>query len=333
MMYSTTILITGVCGFIASNLVIYLVTKYPDIMFIGIDKISYCSSTNNIKTIRDKDNFIFMVLDLLNLEKINDLFELYTINKVFHLAAFTHVDNSFYNSIEFTKNNVLGTHNLLEVARRWDVSKFIHMSTDEVYGSNTDISYEYSALDPTNPYSATKSCAEHLVKSYFYSYQLPIIIIRCNNIYGRQQFPEKVIPRFILRLLNNQKCQIQGRGQHLRSFLYIDDFNEAFDLIDAKGLSGNIYNIGSTQEYDVNSIAHKIIKLIYPDDDVEKWIEYTDDRNFNDRRYHISTDKIYQLGWKEHTDIDTGIQLTLQWYQSNLNHWTQPQIEYALKIK
>src|SRR3972149_62534 len=203
--YDEIVLVTGVAGFIGSNFIVFMVKKYPNIQFIGIDKISYCSNLDNIKDIKDYKNFKFYKYDLTDENKMNKIFEDHKINNVIHFAAYTHVDHSFGNSIEFTKNNIVATHILLEFSKKNKINKFIYVSTDEVYGSTNIISDEKSTLDPTNPYAATKAASEHLVKSYYYSFKLPIIITRGNNVYGPNQYPDKVIPLFIFRLLNDKK--------------------------------------------------------------------------------------------------------------------------------
>ena len=312
------ILITGVTGFIASNLIVYLVNKYKNINFIGIDKNSYCSNILNIKEIINCENFQFIQSDITDLDFINYIFEIHNIDAILHLAAYTHVDDSFGNSIVYTQNNIVGTHILLEIAKKYKVKLFLQMSTDEVYGSQESISTETSTLDPTNPYSATKAAAEHLVKSYYHSFKLPIIIVRGNNIYGPKQYPEKVIPKFILRLLHNNPCNIQGSGLQKRSFLYVDDLCNAIDIILKNGEIGEIYNIASSDELTINELANKLISILSPD----SIINYIQDRNFNDHRYFICSKKLESLGWRQQIFIDDGINKTINWYKENINHWS-----------
>jgi len=319
------ILLTGVLGFICSYVAGYLVPKYPNIRFIGIDKISYCSSKKNIDKIIELDNFIFEQADITDLEKMNSIFEKYHIDTVMHFAAYTHVDNSFGNSLEFTHNNVVGTHVLLEVAknskRMRTQGRFIHVSTDEVYGDKDSISTEDSILEPTNPYSATKASSEHIVKSYYHSFKLPVIITRGNNVYGPHQYPEKVIPRFIQRLTNNQKCQIQGSGQQKRSFMYVGDVARAFECILFNGIIGQIYNVGTDKEYSILDVANMILSILKPEEKADDWIEFVKDREFNDQRYFISSEKLKSLGWDPETNFQKGLQLTVDWYLSHQNHW------------
>lgn len=310
--YEEYVLVTGVAGFIASHVFKYLIEKYPNTFFVGIDKMSYCSNIKNV-TLKNT-NYDFRVLDILDIEGLKVLFEKYKFKKVLHFAAYTHVDNSFGNSIEFTKNNVLGTHCLLEVCRNSDIDLFLHVSTDEVYGSQDDESHEGSILDPTNPYAATKAAIEHIVKSYHISYKLPIIITRGNNVYGPMQHPEKLIPRFIELLNGNEKCTIQGTGDQIRSFLYIDDVSKAFDIIIHKGKIGEIYNIGCEYEYTVLEVSKLLINYMKPNAKVEDWICNIKDRNFNDKRYKINFDKLEELGWKPEITFEDGLKRTIRWY-------------------
>jgi len=321
------ILLTGVTGFICSNLAVYLVQKYKNINFIGVDKNSYCSSDKNIEEIINESNFKFINLDLVNFESVEELFKNYSIDWVIHLASYSHVDLSFSDALLFTRNNVMGTHNLLEVAKRNSVKKFIHMSTDEVYGSKQGISTEESVLDPTNPYSASKAAAELLAMSYYHSYKLPLIILRSNNIYGPKQFPEKVIPKFITRLLRGNQCEIQGDGLQQRSFIHIDDFNRAMNKIMKHGVEGEIYNIGSLYDITIKDLAKLLCKLVNNIDVTEEMCySFIPDRKFNDRKYDISCNKIRSLGWNERVDFICGLKDLIEWYRNNLDHWSEEQL-------
>ena len=316
-----TILLTGIAGFIGSNLLVYLVKKYTNSYFIGIDKISYCSDIDNFKEIKDSKNFEFIKCDLKKINSIKAIFTKHKIDIVVHLAAYTHVDLSFGNSIKFTKNNVLAGHNLIECCRIFNeqhkLEKFIHVSTDEVYGSQTTISTENSILDPTNPYAATKAATEHILKSYYYSFKLPLIITRGNNVYGPKQYPDKVIPLFIMNLLTNKKCKIHGSGKQRRSFLYVDDCVKAFETIILKGKNGEIYNIGSDDEFSINELYEIMLKTINPQAIVSKWKKHEKDRDFNDIRYNINISKLKKLGWKQEIKFNEGLKKTLEWYKKN----------------
>lgn len=315
MEYDETILITGVAGFIAAHVFRFLIEKYPNKFFVGIDKMSYCSNLKNVNL--HHTNFDFRVLDILDTEGLQKLFKKHKFTKVLHFAAYTHVDSSFGNSLEFTKNNILGTHCLLEVSRQFTLQLFLHVSTDEVYGSQDAQSHEDSILQPTNPYAATKAAIEHIVRSYHISYKLPIIITRGNNVYGPMQHVEKLIPRFITLLNNNEQCTIQGKGDQIRSFLYVEDVAKAFDTIVEKGKIGETYNIGGSEEFSVLEVTHKLLDLIKPMDNKEKWITYVEDRNFNDVRYNINFEKIRSLGWNPEVSFEDGLKRTIRWYLSH----------------
>jgi dTDP-glucose 4,6-dehydratase len=230
---------------------------------------------------------------------------MHKITHVIHFAAQSHVQSSFEDSLQFTHDNVLGTHTLLECCRKYgNIKKFIHVSTDEVYGESMNTieeqkKTEHSILCPTNPYAATKAGAELIAQSYNHSYKMPIIITRGNNVFGPNQYPEKLIPRFIKLLQEDKKVTIQGDGSAIRAFLHSYDTARAFEIILEKGNVGEIYNIGCDEgmEYSVMDIAKILIKLIKKTDDYDKWIEYIEDRPFNDRRYYISNQKVKDLGW------------------------------------
>lgn len=313
------ILVTGVAGFIGSNFICYMVKKYPNINFIGIDKLSYCSNVDNFKEISDSNNFNFVKADLTNQTKINSIFQHNSIDVIIHFAAYSHVDHSFNDSITFVKNNVIGTTVLLEMSKKYNIKKFIHVSTDEVYGNSGTISSEKSLLNPTNPYSASKAGAEHMCMSYYHSFKTPIIITRGNNVYGPKQYPEKLIPKFIEILLNGDKCTIHGSGMQKRSFLYVDDVCKAFETILWKGKIGEIYNIGTEKEYTVMEITEKLIEKLCGTNNFDEKCKNVQDRPYNDQSYSIDSSKIHSLGWKPITNIDDGIDMTINYYKNKMN--------------
>ena len=325
------VLMTGVAGFIGSHVAMLLVKAYPKIKFIGLDKISYCSNIKNINLIENDQNFKFIAGDICEMDFMRFVFQEYQIDTVLHFAAYSHVDHSFGNSLIFTKNNVVGTHTLLEAAKDNDVSRFIHVSTDEVYGNKDEISNENTMIDPTNPYSASKAAAEQLVRSYYHSFKLPVIITRGNNVYGPLQYPEKAIPRFCLRLLNKEKCQLQGNGSQTRSFMHVTDVAKAFEKILFEGKIGEIYNISSQKEYSIKEVAEMLIKYVHSDQvNCDDFIEYVKDRDFNDQRYNINGDKLRNLGWEQLISFEYGLKSTFKWYQEHQNYWMQEQLETAL---
>ena len=309
------LLITGGCGFIASNFINYIFDK-KKYNIINVDAMYYCADELNIKkNIRESSNYTFFKGNICSFDFINVILNKYNIEYVIHFAAQSHVQNSFDDSLQFTKDNILGTHTLLECCRKYNrIKKFIHVSTDEVYGESMisideNKKTEHSILCPTNPYAATKAGAELIAQSYNHSYKMPIIITRGNNVFGKNQYPEKLIPKFIKQLKNNEKVSIQGDGSAIRAFLHTDDTSSAFEYILEKGEIGEIYNIGcdDDMEYSVMDIAKILIKKIKNTDKYEDWIEYIEDRPFNDSRYFISNEKLKKLGWTIKMDLISGL--------------------------
>jgi dTDP-glucose 4,6-dehydratase len=312
-------LITGGCGFIGYNFINYIKSDKNIKTIVNIDKLNYCS--NNVNFENDK-NIKFIKSDLKNKKLLLDLLEKYQIDKVIHFAAQTSVDNSFNNSTDFILDNVNATHNLLEACKIYNkLSLFLFISTDEVYGEVFDMQEsrnEESYLNPTNPYAASKLSAEYIVKSYYHTYKLPIIITRLNNVYGKMQYPEKIIPKFITLLKNNQKITIHGNGINKRNYVYIDDICNGIKLIIEKGEINNIYNIGSTENTYTNiEIAKKIIEIMKPEENYNDWIEFVKDRLYNDYYYKIDSRKIKALGWYEKTNFNVKIPEIIKWYEEN----------------
>ena len=302
-----TLLVTGGCGFIGSNFINHFANKYPNVKIVNLDAMYYCANINNVeKTVRESNNYEFIEGNLQNFDLLRHIFKTTNITHVIHFAAQSHVQNSFNESLKYTNDNIVGTHNLLEAVRLYckSLKCFIHVSTDEVYGESmleTDEQHktEQSVLCPTNPYAATKAGAELIAQSYNHSFGMPIIITRGNNVYGPNQYPEKLIPRFIKLLNENKPVTIQGDGSCVRAFMHVDDAVRAFETILFKGKIGEIYNIGCDEgmEYSILDIAKLLIRKIKNTDDYEKWITYIEDRPFNDKRYYISNKKLKDLGW------------------------------------
>ena len=310
------LLITGGCGFIGSELVNYCYKTLSFERLVVLDRLDYCSRKNNIDPeVLDDPDFKFIKGDLCNYDLILHLLQTYKIDYVINMAAQTHVDRSFASSLQFTKDNVLGLHTLLEACRAYgEIKKFVHMSTDEVYGENKDdkAQHENSLLDPTNPYAATKAGAEFILRSYGHSYKFPYVIIRGNNVYGHGQYPDKLIPRFILYLHKGKPLTIHGSGAAKRTFVHVSDMAAGLVLILQHGQNHEIYNIGSQNEYTVMEIAYILCERMGKKlDDV---IKYVPDRPFNDQRYHINSNKIKALGWKEKISFDEGLTRTIAWY-------------------
>jgi dTDP-glucose 4,6-dehydratase len=310
------LLITGGCGFIGSNFINYYFPKAHINTLVNFDAMYYCANETNVdESIRNNENYVLVKGNLNNSELVAKTLHKYHITHVIHFAAQSHVQNSFEDSIKFTHDNILGTHTLLECARKWgQIVKFVHVSTDEVYGesmNHVDEKHktEHSILCPTNPYAATKAGAELIAQSYHHSYKMPIIITRGNNVYGPNQYEEKLIPLFIKLLKENKKVTIQGNGSNIRAFLHAYDTARAFECILERGEIGEIYNIGCDEgmEYSVMEIAHILIEMIQNTKDYAEWIEYIEDRPYNDMRYYISNQKVKDLGWDIQIDLMTGL--------------------------
>jgi len=296
-----TALVTGGCGFIASNFLNIMKEKYPEINFVNIDKMDYCSNIHNVKPGVAK----FIQHNLCNSGILQKLIQEYKFDYVFHFAAQSHVDNSFVSPLGFTMDNTYGTHVLVEMCRRHVPNvEFIHFSTDEVYGeSKTDEPFmeNTGVLRPTNPYSASKAAAEMIVRSYIESFGMNIKVIRCNNVYGPNQYPEKLIPKFIRLLKEGKKCTIHGvnSANVKRAFMHVNDVVDAVETVWKKGKSGEVYNIASDDELTVMDVTKLIIKTLKNTEDYDEWIEYVEDRPFNDQRYYICAKKLKALGWSQ----------------------------------
>lgn len=317
------LLVTGGCGFIGSNYINHLFKTLNNKLntVINIDNLNYCASQTNIekRVIDNISQYKFVKANINDIDLIKYILTHENITHIIHFAAQSHVDNSFDNSLMYTEDNVRGTHSLLEAVRTTNKDiVFLHFSTDEVYGESlhTDTLYdakrETSILCPTNPYAASKAAAEMYVNAYRHSYGLKTIITRCNNVYGPNQYPEKLIPKFIKLLNENKKCTIHGDGSSLRSFIHVNDVCSAVDLILEKGVIGEIYNIGSDEENEISviDVTKILVSLIKPMSRyATEWIEYVEDRPFNDKRYFINCDKLKEMGWNQTISFKEGILL------------------------
>ena len=297
----SNVMVTGGCGFIASNFLNRMKERYPYINFVNVDKLDYCSNVENV----NPGVATFVKGNVGNKELIEHLIKLYHFDAIFHFAAQSHVDNSFDNALSFTMDNTYATHVLVEACRRHipDV-EFIHFSTDEVYGeSKTDVPFTENegVLRPTNPYSASKAAAEMIVRSYIESFGMNIKVIRCNNVYGPNQYPEKLIPKFKRLLKENEKCTIHGSKSATvkRAFMHVDDVVDAVDVIWRRGVPGEVYNIASDDELTVMEVTQLIIETIKGTKNYDDWITYVEDRPFNDQRYYICAKKLKDLGWSQ----------------------------------
>ncbi|KEG09865.1 GDP-mannose 4,6 dehydratase [Trypanosoma grayi] len=332
------LLVTGGLGFIGSNFINHFMRAHPDVHVYNLDKVDYCSSFKSIE-VSGSRCYHFIKGNITNADLVMHLLHHFDVDTIINFAAQSHVDNSFGNSLSFTHNNVFGTHVLLECARTYGkIEKFIHVSTDEVYGQVTDSKKEEGTLNPTNPYAATKAAVEYIVKSYHISFGLPCIITRGNNVYGPFQYPEKLIPRFIMLRDAGKKLTIQGNGSNKRTFIHTSDVARAFITIINSGCIGEVYNIGSREEKSVMDIARMTIKYVQPqqqkdqqewegrsltDEELAPYLIFVKDRDFNDERYDINTDKLQELGWKQEVSFEEGYRQTVAWYQQALkqNYW------------
>ena len=299
------VLVTGGCGFIASNFLMFMVPKHSNIQFINIDKVDYCSTINGLKHLENYRNYHFYPSNISNSSFIEYILNKHQVDTIIHFAA---------------QNNVLGTHYLLETVRKYKkVQRFIHVSTDEVYGevSMNETSSEKSLLSPTNPYAASKAAAEFIVKSYYKSYHIPIIITRGNNVYGPGQYPEKLIPKFIQQLSNSSKMTVHGKGETIRNFIYVEDVARAFETILFNGEVSQIYNIGTENEHSVVDIAKLLHSKLCPDKPFDECVNYVEDRPFNDFRYCVDSGRLVDLGWNTITSFSEGIEKTIRWYREH----------------
>lgn len=328
------VLVTGGAGFIASGFTIHLMKTYPDYKVVVLDKMAYNSNLRNLEEVSNNPNFTFVKVNCCNFDDVVACLEAHKVDTICHFAAETHVDRSFLNSLQFTQNNVVGTHVMLEATRKVhpQVKRFIHVSTDEVYGTclSTDAAKDESAtFEPTNPYAATKAAAEHLVNSYRISYDIPTIITRGSNVYGPRQFPDKMIPKFIKILERKGVLPIHGDGKVLRSFIHVEDVARAFDVVMHKAPIGQCYNISNGYEDSVISVAHQLLDL-FGLEDHSKHLSHTRDRNFNDRRYFISHSALEGLGWKSQIPFKEGLAQTIDWYLAHKNHWDSKKVSASL---
>nr|QGZ00666.1 UDP-L-rhamnose synthase [Sorbus aucuparia] len=318
------ILLTGAAGFIASHVCNLLIRNYPGYKIVVLDKLDYCSNLKNLNPSKSSPNFKFIKGDIGSADLVNFILLTENIDTIMHFAAQTHVDNSFGNSFEFTQNNIYGTHVLLEACKvTGQIKRFIHVSTDEVYGETDEDAvvgnHEASQLLPTNPYSATKAGAEMLVMAYGRSYGLPVITTRGNNVYGPNQFPEKMIPKFILLAMQGKPLPIHGDGSNVRSYLYCEDVAEAFEVILHRGEVGHVYNIGTKKERRVVDVAKEICQLFSLNPDTH--VKFVENRPFNDQRYFLDDSKLKSLGWSERTLWEEGLRKTMEWYVKNPQWW------------
>ena len=325
------VLVTGGAGFIGGNFVHHMVNKYPDYQIVNLDLLTYAGNLETLKPVEDKPNYKFVKGDIADEAFIMDLFEKEKFDVVVNFAAESHVDRSIRNPEVFVKTNVLGTLVMLNAAKSaWELpdgtfkpdKKFLHVSTDEVYGSLEEdggFFYETTPYDPHSPYSASKASSDMLVKSYMDTYKFPANITNCSNNYGPYHFPEKLIPLMIANALNDKPLPVYGEGLNVRDWLYVEDHCKAIDLIIHKGRVGEVYNVGGHNEKRNIDIVKLICKELGKP---ESLIVHVGDRKGHDMRYAIDPTKIHnELGWLPETKFEDGIKKTIQWYLDNKEWW------------
>ncbi len=317
------ILLTGGAGFIGSNFINYILGEHSDYNIINLDKLTYAGNLENLVTSEGKKNYRFVKGDITNAELVNSLFQKYEINYVINFAAESHVDRSILGSEVFFRSNVLGTNVLLEAARKFNLEKFVQISTDEVYGSlgAEGLFTEDTPLHPNSPYSASKASADMMAMAFYHTYGVPVVITRCSNNYGPFQFPEKLIPLMIINSLNGKKLPVYGDGMNIRDWIYVIDHNKAIESVFEKGKIGEVYNIGASTEMPNIEIVKLILKKLGKP---EEMIEFVKDRPGHDRRYAIDSSKIKdELGWEPHFSFEEAISKTIEWYIDNKNWWSR----------
>lgn len=318
------VLITGGAGFIGSNFVIYMLDKYPDYQIINLDSLTYAGNLENLKAVDTNPNYMFVKGSISDSSFINQLFQT-GIDIVVNFAAESHVDRSITSPGIFVVTNVMGTQVLLDAAKKYNIKKFIQVSTDEVYGSLgvTGLFTEGTPLSPNSPYSASKAGGDLLVRAYHETYGLPINITRCSNNYGPYQFPEKLIPLIIANALNDQALPVYGDGLNIRDWLYVEDHCSAIDLVLHNGVNGEVYNIGGNNERTNMQIVRTILEEL---NKPESLIQFVQDRLGHDRRYGIDATKITnELGWRPKSPFEIGMPKTIRWYLENQSWWKRIQ--------
>jgi dTDP-glucose 4,6-dehydratase len=318
------VLVTGGAGFIGSNFVIYMLNKYPDYQIINLDALTYAGNLENLKSVQGNMNYSFVKGDIADVQLIDNLFA-DGIDLVVNFAAESHVDRSILDPQIFVKTNVVGTQVLLDAAKKYGVTKFVQVSTDEVYGTlgETGLFTELTPLSPNSPYSASKAGGDLLVRAYHETFGLNVNITRCSNNYGPFQFPEKLIPLMIANALNDKSLPIYGDGLNIRDWLYVEDHCSAIDLVVHNGVNGEVYNVGGNNERTNMQIVRTILAELGKS---ESLIKYVEDRLGHDRRYGIDATKITkELGWQPNYYFDSGIQATIQWYLDHKEWWQRIQ--------
>lgn len=320
---SNNILITGAAGFIGSNLVHYFLEKHPNWKIWALDLLTYAGNLENLSEVLDSPQLEFVRLDICDSEGVQELFEQVKFDFVFHLAAESHVDRSILSASEFVKTNVVGTQNLLSSALATSVQRFIHISTDEVYGSlgPTGRFVESTPLDPTSPYAASKAASDLMVLAFHKTHGLDTIITRCTNNYGPYQFPEKFIPLFTTNAIEDRSLPLYGDGSNVRSWIHVTDHCRALDQLALGGEAGEVYNIGGFEEAEISNkdMCEQILAIL---DKPSSLVELVEDRLAHDHRYAVDASKIKSTtGWEPQIALEDGLRATVDWYLNNRDWW------------
>ncbi len=314
------LLVTGGCGFIGSNFILYWLSEHPSDFIINVDALTYAGNPENLASFQSNSHYQFVHADICDAPQMLEVTK--GVDVIVHFAAETHNDRAILDPSIFVKTNILGTLSLLEAARKNNVKRFHHISTDEVFGAlsleQTERFTEQTIYNPRSPYSASKAAADHLVRSYFHTYGLPITITNCSNNLGPFQFPEKIIPLFITNLLEGKTVPVYGDGLYVRDWLFVLDHCKAIDVVLQKGAIGETYLVGGNNEISNIVLTKKILALLGKD---ERFIEHVADRPGHDRRYATDSSKLQALGWKSQHSFDEALQLTVEWYQENAEWW------------
>jgi len=341
--------VTGGAGFIGSNLIRHLLNR-TDFKVINVDKLTYAGNLNSLKDIEKNSNYYFEKEDICNYSSIENIFDRYKPDIVMHLAAESHVDRSIDGPVEFLNTNIIGTYTLLEIALKYwrkltaghkDQFRFLHISTDEVYGSLTNRGYflEDTPYRPNSPYSASKAGSDHFVRAWYHTYGLPTVITNCSNNYGPYQFPEKLIPVVILNALKGKPIPVYGKGENIRDWIFVEDHVTALRTVADKGKIGETYAVGSRNEQTNLNVVKKICRLLDglvknpAVSEHESLLKFVDDRPGHDLRYAINPSKIENdLGWNPTFSFDKGLELTVKWYLENIE-WCEDILSGSYRLE
>jgi dTDP-glucose 4,6-dehydratase len=319
-------MITGGAGFIGSNYIHYLLENYTDIKIVNYDKLTYAGNLDNLRDVKDDPRYNFVKGDICDDTMVEKAIKTYGIEQIINFAAESHVDRSITGPETFIRTDVFGAFTLLETCRKYDIERYIQISTDEVYGSIEKGSFkEVDPLHPSSPYSASKASADLLVNSYYVTYGLPVVITRSSNNFGPYQYPEKLIPLFIIKALQDKSLPLYGDGLNVRDWLFVEDNYKGIDLVRRKGKNGEIYNIGADNEQTNIEITQIILQELQKP---KSLVTYVKDRPGHDRRYSIDSSKIHKLGWKPmlSKDFQNTLKKTIQWYVHN-KWWWKPLVD------